>query len=90
MEELGSIVIICYVVGEIFKGIMKKKTKVYKIIPMIVGIIGGILGLVMYQVGILKATNIFDSIGIGIISGLGSTGSHEIIKQIIKEKENGK
>ena len=51
MQYLGipSIIIICYLIGEISKLLLRKKRN-YKYIPIIVGISGGILGLISYYI----------------------------------------
>lgn len=98
MEYVGipSIIIICYLVGELFKLLILKKKSKYKYIPIIVGITGGILGVISYYISpniVLNVESPLVAISIGILSGLASTGSNELIKQIIKkeeEKKNGK
>ncbi len=89
MENLiiPSITVISYLIGQIFKVIILKKKSKYKYIPIIVGITGGILGLVneiLYPV----FNNYLESIMIGIISGLASTGANQIIKQMKEGEKN--
>ena len=81
---IPSITVICYLLAETFKIVILKKKTRYKYVPIIVGSIGGVLGLVMNLLN--PFTDIFNSIMIGIISGLASTGANQVIKQI-KEKE---
>lgn len=97
MEYVGipSIIIICYLIGEIFKLLVLKKKNKYKYVPIIVGTFGGLLGLLAYYISpsiVLNVDSPFIALALGIVSGLASTGTHEIIKKIIKkeEKENGK
>ena len=92
MQYLGipSIIIICYLIGEISKLLLLKKKKNYKYIPIIVGISGGILGLISYYISpniVLNVKEPIIAISLGIVSGLASTGSHEMINKIIKQKE---
>ena len=92
MEYVGipAIIIICYLVGEIFKLLVLKKKSKYKYIPIVVGITGGILGLLCYFISpniVLNVESPFIAISIGILSGLASTGSNQLIKQIIKKEE---
>ena len=92
MQYLGipSIIIICYLIGEISKLLILKKKKNYKYIPIIVGISGGILGLISYYISpeiVLNVKEPLIAISLGIVSGLASTGSHEMINKIIKQKE---
>ena len=87
MNTIGIpfIVLTCYITGEIFKIIFKKKNKIYKLIPYVMAILGGLLGVLIYMTNnqdILNASNIWDAIAIGIISGLGTTGTNQLIKQI--------
>ena len=57
-----------------------------KIIPVVVGVCGGILGAVaLYVIPGFPANNIMDAIAIGIVNGLASTGVNQIYKQFKKE-----
>lgn len=74
LEPVVSIVIICFTIG----GILKEVTPVdNKLIPYILGILGGLIGG-MLCIG----ANPLESVCLGIISGLSSTGSHQIVKTI--------
>ena len=82
------IVLCCYIVGEIFKIVFKQKEKTYKIIPFLMGILGGVFGILIFFTNkelIYNVTNIWDALLIGIVCGLGSTGTNQLIKQIKKE-----
>lgn len=83
------IVIICYVIGEIYKKMVKKRKKFNKYIPIILTIVGGILGLAIYKTSseMIMAHNEWEAILIGILSGVGATGTNQIIKQIYKKGE---
>ena len=88
---IPAIVVICYIVGEVFKLVFMKKTKMYKGIPILVGLVGGVIGVVTYTLNptiIGSPPNVLCAAAIGIISGLASTGSHQVIKQILKENKN--
>ena len=76
-----SIVVICFLIG-----LTVKKTKLDdEFIPIIVGVCGGILGVVgMYVIPNYPAGNVMDAIAVGIVSGLASTGVHQIGKQLTK------
>lgn len=81
------IIIICYMVGEIYKVIFKNKKNVYKLIPIIVTITGGILSILIYLTSkeiILNADNIWIALEIGLVSGASATTTNQIIKQIFK------
>lgn len=77
-----SIVIITYLIGMGVKNISSIRDSM---IPVIVGVCGGILGVVgMYAMPDFPAHDILNAIAIGIVSGLASTGVNQIYKQIIE------
>ena len=87
--ETGVIVIITYLVGELYKNIFINKKELYRFIPIIVTSLGGIMGVIMYMViPIENIENVFEALYVGLISGASSTGTNQIIKQIKGEKEN--
>mgnify|MGYP004473496699 FL=1 len=74
------IVVICYLAGIGCKAWSKTPDK---LIPVIVGVIGGIIAFpAMYIIPDFPATDIITAISIGIMSGLASTGVNQIYKQI--------
>jgi hypothetical protein len=88
--NIPAIVILCYLVGEIFKLLILKKEENYKYIPIIVGTTGGLIGLLVYFLYpemLPGGDNPIVAISIGIISGLASTGSDQLIRQLIKNKK---
>lgn len=83
------IVVCCYIIGEIYKFIFVKKQDAYKLIPIILSIIGGLIGIIIYLTNpemIFNATNIWVALGTGIVSGASSTGANQIIKQLCRKK----
>ena len=95
MEEIKGIpfiVVIVYLVSEIYKVIFKKKSKAYKLIPVFSSLLGGLLGGLMYLTssGLIMTSNIYNALLIGMISGSSATGANQIIKQLIKNKEENK
>ena len=83
------IVVICYIVGEIYKVLFKNKKDLYKLIPIFLSILGGVIGVLIYYTNkemILNVSNVYEAIFIGIVSGAASTGSNQIIKQIFKKE----
>ena len=83
------IVLICYMIGEIYKVVFKKNTKAYKLIPILVAFIGGVLGVVIYYTApevIFNTSNIYSALMIGVMSGFSSTGTNQVIKQIGKKQ----
>ena len=84
------IVICCYLVGEIYKVLFKTRQDLFKLIPILVGVVGGILGVLIYYTEtklLFNADNVWTSLGIGIVSGISSTGTNQIIKQILKRED---
>lgn len=91
------IVVCCYVLGELYKLVFRKKTQAYKFIPITMCVIGGILGIIMFYTEptmIFDADNAWVALGIGMVSGVSATGTNQIIKQLFgknkesEEKEN--
>ena len=84
------IVVCCYIMGEIYKVLFKNKQEAYKLIPMLMAINGGLLGILIYLTNpemIFNVDNFWAALGIGIVSGTSSTGANQIIKQILKRGE---
>lgn len=76
-----AIVVICYLIGMAVKVSPIKD----ELIPVIVGVCGGILGVVgMYVMPDFPANDILNAIAVGITSGLASTGADQIYKQLKK------
>lgn len=90
MEYVGvpAIVIICFLIGEVCKAFLKKKNH-NQYIPVIVGISGGLLGCMLYWMApeLHFARHPIEAVAVGIVSGLASTGSHQLVKQLFKKKE---
>ena len=77
-----AIMVITYLIGYASKQIPQVKDN---IIPIIVGVAGGVLGIVgMFVIPGYPANNILDAIAVGIVSGMASTGANQIYKQIKK------
>lgn len=75
-----AIVVICYLVGMAAKAIKKVKDE---LIPVIVGVAGGVLGVVgCYVMPEFPANDVMNALAIGIVSGLASTGVNQVGKQI--------
>lgn len=75
-----AIVVITYLIGIAAKQIPKVKDE---LIPVIVGVSGGILGVVgMYVIPGFPAEDILNAIAVGIMSGLASTGVNQVYKQL--------
>ncbi len=87
------IVVICYLLGQLYKFIFKKRPDLYKLIPVILPIVGGVLGIVIYLTTpeeIFDVSNFWQAMFIGIISGASSTGANQILKQLFKNESDEK
>ena len=92
LSSIPIIVIISYMIGEIYKVIFKNKESMYKLIPIVVSLTGGILGILIYLTNkemILDANNIWVAMFIGIISGASATNANQIIKQLFNKVKEG-
>ena len=76
-----AIVVICYLVGFTCKKIGNETLD--KFIPSICGVLGAILGVVMFLTipGFIPASNWAGAICVGIASGFAATGINQIYKQ---------
>lgn len=84
--SLPIIVLVCYLFSEIYKVIFKEKENLYKLIPIFSGLFGGLLGILIFLTSneMKEVSNIYQALGVGIISGFASTGTNQVIKQIVK------
>lgn len=79
---LPAILIICLLAGIAVKNIRAINDKW---IPVICGVLGGILGAVgMNVMPEFPASNYISAVAVGIVSGLAATGAHQIYKQFTK------
>ena len=87
LNGISIILIICYLFGEVIKKISKDKLNHY--IPLILMLLGGVLGILIFLTNkelLEEITNIYEALIIGLIGGSGSTGTNQVIKQLIKLK----
>mgnify|MGYP004731480765 FL=1 len=74
---------ICYLVGLGAKIVPQVKDNY---IPVIVGVVGGMLGVAgMYVIPDFPAHDVMTAVAVGIMSGLASTGVNQIYKQVKKD-----
>lgn len=85
------IVVCCYVIGEIYKLIFKKVDSTYKLIPLVTIVAGGFLAVLIYftEPELVNAENVYEALIIGFVSGAGSTGTNQVIKQLFQKKNGG-
>ena len=90
MENFGLatvlvITVIAYLAGEFVKLFPAVQNKW---IPVICGFVGGCLGVVGYRVmPDYPAGDYLTAIAVGIMSGFGATGVHQIYKQLYMEDD---
>lgn len=81
---VAVITVICFLVGQAVKvtGLDNKY------IPVIVGAVGGVLGVVgMLVMPDFPATDYLTAVAVGIVSGLAATGINQVYKQLSGTKE---
>lgn len=81
IASVAGITVICYL-----SAMAVKATEVdNKWLPVICGLIGGILGVVgMFYMPDFPAADIINAVAIGIVSGLAATGINQAYKQLTK------
>lgn len=81
IASVAGITVICYLAA-----MAVKATEVdNKWLPVICGLIGGILGVVgMFYMPDFPAADIINAVAIGIVSGLAATGINQVYKQLTK------
>lgn len=80
-----AITVITYVIGEAVKAIPVVKNE---LIPVIVAVAGGILGVVgMHVIPDFPAQDILNAVAVGMTSGLASTGVNQAYKQLFTKSE---
>ena len=83
IASFAAIVVICYLIGLVVKSSKLDD----KWIPTIVGVSGLILGVVAFYIHVpdFPAYDVLTAAAVGVVSGLASTGVHQLGKQL---KEN--
>ena len=84
VASVAAITVICYLIA-----IGVKATKLdNKYIPVICGVMGGILGIVgMFVSPQYPAGDVLNAAAVGIVSGLAATGANQVYKQLTKPAE---
>jgi len=82
IAAIPVITVICFLIAEA----VKLTALDNKWIPVVCGFCGGVLGVVALKVmPEFPAVDVLTAVAIGIVSGLGATGAHQIYKQFTKE-----
>ena len=81
IASVAGITVICYLAAMAVKAAEVDN----KWLPVICGLIGGILGVVgMFYMPDFPAADIINAVAIGIVSGLAATGINQAYKQLTK------
>ena len=81
------IMMISYLIAEVFKVVFKKKKEMYDLIPVIVSVVGGVLAVLIHITEpTMISDNIWTSLQIGIVSGASATTTNQIIKKATKKE----
>ena len=83
IASVAGITDICYLAAQAVKATNLDN----KWLPVICGVLGGILGVVgLYWIPEYPAQDIITAIAVGIMSGLAATGVNQVYKQLSGEK----
>ena len=83
IASVAGITVICYLAAQAVKATKLEN----KWLPVICGVLGGILGVVgLYWIPEYPAQDIITAIAVGIMSGLAATGVNQVYKQLSGEK----
>ena len=83
IASVAGITVICYLAAQAVKATNLDN----KWLPVICGVLGGILGVVgLYWIPEYPAQDIITAIAVGIMSGLAATGVNQVYKQFSGEK----
>ena len=86
MGTVLAIVVITYLIGLLCKSVGAIKDE---LIPVIVGAVGGLLGIVgMYVIPDFPAKDELNALAVGIVSGLASTGVNQVYKQLVTKGDD--
>lgn len=84
IASVAAITVIVYIVGML----VKASPLADKWIPVICGVVGGVLGIAgMFVMPEFPAQDVISAFAVGIVSGLASTGADQMVKQMRKEGE---
>lgn len=78
------LVVMSYILGELYKLIFKRYKEVYKYIPVFVSLSGGIIAILMYLIdaSMFDVVSSLEVILLGLVCGASSTGANQIIKKV--------
>lgn len=78
---IPAITVLCYLLSEAYKNFASES--LYKHIPVLCGVLGGILGVVcfIWMPDYIVAENALVAAAVGIVSGWAATGGNQVLKQ---------
>lgn len=87
IASVAAITVICYLAGVIAKA----TTLDNKWIPVICGVLGGVLGVAGLYLGLpdYPAADPLTAVAVGIVSGLAATGVNQAVKQMKSDNKEG-
>ena len=96
MEQFMNIVSVPVIATAVYwavnliKHAVNGSEKFKRLIPVVSAVLGAVLGIIAYYAApeIIIADNLFNALIIGGASGLSATGTHQVIKQLIKTEKN--
>lgn len=84
IASVAAITVICLLAAQAVKATPLDN----KWLPIICGVLGGILGVVgMYIMPDYPASDMLTAVAVGIVSGLAATGANQVYKQLTDTKE---
>ena len=88
--SIPSIVFLVYFIIESYKVIVKGNVVALRLIPIVSGVSGGVIGIILYLFlpEIIIGGNVFESLLVGVFSGLSATGANQIYKQFLKIQQD--
>ena len=93
MEYLSiPIIVVCsYLIGEIYKLIFRNRKDLFRYIPLVTSVLGGLMGILIFYTCpemLSDSSNVYMALIEGIVSGASATGANQLIKQIFFKKDD--
>lgn len=84
------IVVVVYAIIQLLKGVCNSSEKFLRLVPLLSAILGAAIGVIVFfsARSLIPADNVFMALVIGGVSGLSSTGCHQVVKQLKGKNEN--
>lgn len=81
LPSVAAITVICFLFG---LGTKATPWNNDKYIPVVCGVVGGLLGVVMFYIPMTQfpASDPVSALAVGVVSGLAATGANQVFKQL--------